>query len=269
MTMKDATYVLDPAAWLEDLGLITDQDGNPVQLDAGQVEVLRSPHRRIIINCHRQWGKSTICSAICFHRALYYPRSLCLLIAPSLRQSGEDFRKVLDCLDTVTPRPILQEETKLTLKFDNNSRIIALPGGNDGRTVRGYSRPDVILIDEAAQASDELFHSLLPMVTRNPASKIILASTPFGARGIFYHLWMEGGEEWHKIKVTAADNPRLDQTLLAEIRRSMEEWRFRQEFLGEFGQNQNGVFSDATIAQMFDCNEPPLWPGEEGTYVHA
>ena len=100
--MMDAAYMADPALWLQDLGLITDQDGNPVQLDPAQREVLRSPYRRVLINCHRQLGKSTICSAICFHRALYYPRSLCLLIAPSLRQSGEDFRKVLDCLDTVT-----------------------------------------------------------------------------------------------------------------------------------------------------------------------
>ena len=269
MTLKDAKYVLDPAAWLEDLGLITDQDGNPVPLDPAQREVLRSPHRRIIINCHRQWGKSTICSAICFHRALYYPRSLCLLIAPSLRQSGEDFRKVLDCLDSITPRPILQEETRLTLKVDNGSRIIALPGGNDGRTVRGYSRPDIILVDEASQTSDDLFHSLLPMTSRSPNSRIILASTPFGCRGIFHHLWTEGGEEWHKIKVTAADNPRLDQTLLAEIRRSMEPWRYAQEFMGEFNQSQNGIFSDQTIEQMFSGDAEPLWPELGGTYVHA
>ncbi len=267
--MMDVAYMADPALWLQDLGLIVDQDGNPVSLDAGQVEVLRSPHRRIIINCHRQWGKSTICSAICFHRALYYPRSLCLLIAPSLRQSGEDFRKVQDCLDQVTPRPLLQEETKLTLKFDNGSRIIALPGGNDGKTVRGYSRPDVILVDEAAQTSDELFHSLMPMVTRNPASKIIMASTPFGSRGIFHHLWTEGGPEWHKIKVTADQNPRLDQDLLAEIRRSMEPWRFAQEYMGEFHGNASGIFSDATIEMMFSGDVEPLWPGEGGIHAPA
>ena len=265
--MMDAAYMADPALWLEDLGLIVDQDGNPVQLDPAQVEVLRSPHRRIIVNCHRQWGKSTICSAICFHRALYYPRSLCLLIAPSLRQSGEDFRKVLDCLDTVTPRPILQEETKLTLKFDNHSRIIALPGGNDGRTVRGYSRPDVILVDEAAQTSDELFHSLLPMVTRNPASKIIMASTPFGARGVFWRLWTECNE-WVKVKVTADMNPRLDQELLAEIRATMEPWRFAQEYMGEFHGSASGVFSAQTIEMMFDCDEPPLW-GDGGVHGQA
>lgn len=265
--MMDAAYMADPALWLEDLGLIVDQDGNPVRLDERQIEVLRSPHRRIIINCHRQWGKSTLASALCFHRALYYPRSLCLLIAPSLRQSGEDFRKVLDCLDSVTPRPILQEETKLTLKFDNHSRIIALPGGNDGRTVRGYSRPDVILVDEAAQTSDELFHALLPMTTRNPDSRIILASTPFGARGIFHHLWMDGGPEWHKIKVTADMNPRLDQTLLAEIRQTMEPWRFAQEYMGEFHGSASGVFSDQTIEMMFDSDAEPLWPGEGGIYA--
>ena len=265
--MMDAAYMADPALWLEDLGLIVDQDGNPVQLDPAQVEVLRSPHRRIIVNCHRQWGKSTLASAMAFHQAVFYPRSLVLLIAPSLRQSGEDFKKVQDCLDAVTPRPILQEETKLTIKFDNGSRIVALPGGNEGKTIRGYSAPDVVIIDEAAQCTDSLFYAVLPMMTRSPNGRMILASTPLAASGFFYHLWTEGGPEWHKIKVTADQNPRLDQDLLAEIRRTMEPWRFAQEYMGEFHGSASGVFSDQTIEMMFDTDAEPLWPGEGG--IHA
>jgi len=265
--MIDAAYMADPAMWLEDLGLIMDQDGNPVQLDPAQVEVLRSPHRRIIVNCHRQWGKSTLASAMAFHQAVFYPRSLVLLIAPSLRQSGEDFKKVQDCLDVVTPRPILREETKLTLKFDNGSRIVALPGGNEGKTIRGYSAPDVVIIDEAAQCTDSLFYAVLPMMTRSPNGRMILASTPLAASGFFYHLWTEGGPEWHKIMVTADMNPRLDQDLLAEIRRSMEPWRYAQEYMGEFHGSASGVFSDQTIEMMFDTDAEPLWPGEGGIYA--
>ena len=257
--MMDAAYMADPALWLEDLGLITDQDGNPVQLDTAQVEVLRSPHRRIIVNCHRQWGKSTLASAMAFHQAVFYPRSLVLLIAPSLRQSGEDFKKVQDCLDAVTPRPILQEETKLTIKFDNGSRIVALPGGNEGKTIRGYSAPDVVIIDEAAQCTDSLFYAVLPMMTRSPNGRMILASTPLAASGFFYHLWTEGGPEWHKIIVTAAMNPRLDQDVLAEIRRAMPSWEYQREYEGKFMSSQNSLFSNETITKMFDCDIKPLW----------
>ena len=38
-------------------------------LDKKQEEVLRSAAKRTILNCSRQWGKSTVAAAKCVHEA--------------------------------------------------------------------------------------------------------------------------------------------------------------------------------------------------------
>ena len=166
MSLQDLAHKLDPVAWVNDNGLLTDKDGNPARLDATQESILRSTNKRIIINCHRQWGKSQMASFLCLHRAIYHPRSLCLLVAPSLRQSSENFRKILDSLNINAIGSEMLESTKLSLMLPNRSRILALPGSQ--KTIRGFSRPDIIVIDEAAQAADELYEALFPMFLRNP-----------------------------------------------------------------------------------------------------
>ena len=233
----------DPVRWVHDCGLLRDRAGNVYLLDENQKKILDPKNKRVIINCHRQWGKSTISSLLCFHRALFYPRSLCLLVAPSLRQSGENFRKISDALETVTPKPELEEDTKLTLKFSNGSRIISLPGSQ--KTVRGFTAPDLIIIDEDAQSEDELFGALLPMLTNSPDGRLILASTPWGVRGHFYKIWTEGGPEWLKIRVIASENPRVRPEVLEEAKRSPNGplW-FRQEYCGEFLSDEFSIFDE-------------------------
>lgn len=233
----------DPVRWVHDCGLLRDRAGNVYQLDANQKKILDPKNKRVIINCHRQWGKSTISSLLCFHRALFYENSLCLLVAPSLRQSSENFRKISDALETIDPKPELEEDTKLTLKFDNGSRIISLPGSQ--KTVRGFTAPDLIIIDEDAQSEDDLFGALLPMLTNSPDGRLILASTPWGVRGHFYKIWTEGGPEWLKIKVIASENPRVRPEVLEEAKRSPNGalW-YRQEFCGEFLSDEFSIFDE-------------------------
>ena len=247
----------DPVRWVHDNGLLRDKAGRPVRLDEEQQQILNPANRRIILCCHRQYGKSSISSLICFHQALFHPKSLCLLVSPSLRQSSENFRKVSDALDYLSPKPELTEDNKLTLTFANGSRIISLPGTQ--KTVRGFTAPDTIIIDEASEAMDELFTALFPMFTSNPSGRMIIASTPKGQRGFYHRLWTEGGPEWLKVEKKASEHPRLDPAILEEARRTLPEWEFRQEYECEFVQSQDQYFSNETIEMMFNTNAKPLW----------
>lgn len=245
----------NPVAWIHDLGLLRDKKGNICQLDDNQQKILDPQYKRLIINCHRQWGKSTISSLLCFWRALFYPRSLCLLVAPSLRQSSENFRKIADALDIITPTIELEEDNKTTLKFSNGSRIISLPGTQ--KTVRGFTAPDLIIIDEAGQAEDDLYGALLPMLSSNPEGRLILCSTPWGQRGFFYKIWTEGGPEWLKIKVVASENPRIRPEVLEEARRSPNGalW-YQQEYCGEFVGDSSQLFTMAMIKRSHNTDIP-------------
>ena len=56
--------------------------------DARQTEVLGRRLRRALLNCTRQWGKSTITAAKAVHRTYFEPESLTVVLTPSARQSG-------------------------------------------------------------------------------------------------------------------------------------------------------------------------------------
>jgi hypothetical protein len=247
---SDLKAGFDPVAWVNSNGLLLDKAGNPARLDGTQESILRSAHKRMIINCHRQFGKSQMSSFLCLHRAIYYPRSLCLLVAPSLRQSSENFRKVLDALNIGAEGPDLEENTKLTLKLANQSRIIALPGTQ--RTIRGFSAPDLIVIDEDAQSEDELFEAVYPMLTSNPAGRMILASTPWLRSGHFYKLWTGESNGWQKIRIRASENPRIDPTILEEAKLQLSPSAYARDFECEFTEAEGAVFSSELFKSLAD-----------------
>src|ERR1039458_3429035 len=64
-----------------------------LEADALQARVLGTRSRRGILNCSRQWGKSTITAAKAVHQAYTEAGSLTLVVSPSARQSGEFLRK--------------------------------------------------------------------------------------------------------------------------------------------------------------------------------
>lgn len=247
MLSNDIKYALSPSLWISEiLGF---------EPDNKQSQILDSNHKRIIINCHRQWGKSTISSLICLHRALFYPNSLCLIIAPALRQSGENFRKVIGFLDSLDQRPELTEDTKLSLTLANDSRILCLPGGNEGITIRGFSGPAIIIEDESARCSDELYQAIRPMMASNPDSRLVLASTPWGQRGHFYKTWTEE-DGWLKVKVIVDENPRINKDFLEEEKRALGPFIFQQEYEGEFVASETQLIDFEMIRKSLNADIP-------------
>ena len=241
-------YSETPSLWAEDHFSLT--------LDTWQIRMLDSQAKRIALNIHRQGGKSTMSSLICLHTALFRPGSLSLIIAPALRQSQENFLKIRGFIDQLGKVPKFDESTKLSLKFDTGSRILCLPGGNDGKTIRGFSRPDVIVEDEAAQCSDELHYAIMPMMATFPDCKYVMASTPFGQRGHFYKIWTES-PAWEKYELKASDNPRISKEFLEEQRTSpMGPWYYAQEFECEFVAGVTQLISHESILKAMDSSIP-------------
>src|SRR3712207_3484027 len=83
---EDLKLALDRVSFARVLGL---------RPDPWQENLLRSTSGRVLLNCCRQSGKSTMTGIIALHQALYHPGSLILCLAPALRQSQELFGKVL------------------------------------------------------------------------------------------------------------------------------------------------------------------------------
>src|SRR3712207_4332516 len=164
---EDLRLALDRAAFARELGL------DP---DPWQEELLRSTSDRVLLNCSRQSGKSTMTAVITLHRALYHPGSLMLCLAPALRQSQELFGKVLGFYRDLD-RPVSpQAERKLSLELENGSRIVTLPGTE--KTIRGFSGTALLVLDEAARVADELYFAVKPMLAVS-GSALMMLTTPY------------------------------------------------------------------------------------------
>ncbi|MBP7865715.1 MAG: terminase family protein [Acidobacteria bacterium] len=242
---RDLRHVFDPAAWARDaLGF---------ESDPWQAGFLRAGESRVILNTSRQVGKSTVCALLACHQAIFRARSEIIVISPSLRQSGELFRKLVRFLGSLgTGAPL--EENRTTYVLPNGSRILSLPGSED--TVRGFSGVNLILMDEAARIDDDLLSAVTPMVATS-GGRIVLLSTPAGRRGVFHKLWTDG-EGWRKVRVPAAECPRIPPGFLAAERLALGETLFRQEYACEFVDDLTAVFSMDAIHACRDDSIQPL-----------
>jgi len=55
--------------------------------DAGQAELLATRHRLVILNCHRQWGKTTVTAIRAAHQAVQEAKQSIVIVSPPMRQS--------------------------------------------------------------------------------------------------------------------------------------------------------------------------------------
>ena len=218
------------------------------KLDSWQKQALRWTGKKMLLCCSRQSGKSTVSAIIAAHRALFFPKSLTLLVSPSQRQSSELFKKVTDELGKLSEQPKKIEDNRLSVTLSTGSRIVSLPSTES--TVRGYSGASLIVVDEASRVPDQLYYSISPMVAVS-GGQILLLSTPAGQRGFFHDIWASDSQEWEKIFVSAEDCPRISGDFLELERKSIGEFWFKQEYLCQFLEAEGSLFSYEEIEDAF------------------
>ena len=218
--------------------------------DPWQADVLRSQAGKLLMNCCRQSGKSTITSILALHEAMFKADQLILLLSPSLRQSRELFRKVQDFLTVyqvnAESRVRLIEDNKLECQFENDSRIVSLPSKE--QTIRGFSAVDLIIIDESSRVEDDVYYSTRPMLAVS-GGRIILLSTPFGKRGHFHKEWTN--DDFEKYKITADECPRITKEFLEQEKRDLGEFYFQQEYECQFLDIEGMVFRSFTEPELY------------------
>jgi len=127
------------------------------------------------------------------------------------------------------------------------SRIVALPG-HDPKTIRGFSSPRLIVIDEAAFVLDETYAALMPMLAASPEGKIALLSTPFLQQGFFYEAW-HGSGNWQRYEVPSRDCPRISAAWLEERRRE-DPLKFAREYECSWSAGADCLFSDELLNRI-------------------
>ena len=246
----DLRLALDRVAFARELGL---------EPDAWQERLLRSTSDRVLLNCCRQSGKSTMSAEIALHRALYHPGSLVLILAPAERQAKETFAKVTGFyhqLHASSPTAPPQSDRKLGMVLSNRSRIEALPGTE--RTVRGFSSVDLLILDEGSRVDDALYHAVRPMLAVSGGALMML-TTPYGKRGVFFEEWTNGGPSWERYEVRASECPRISPEFLEEERAALPSWVYRQEYECSFEETEDQVFTTEMVEGAVTSEVAPLF----------
>jgi hypothetical protein len=99
-----------------------------VRLDEGQRRVLESAKKRVILNCCRQWGKSTVAAAGTAWRMAVRPGTVAVLAGPTLRQAEMLLRKVAGCLERAGWKTKPAGGSAKGVRLGNGSMAVALPG---------------------------------------------------------------------------------------------------------------------------------------------
>jgi phage FluMu gp28-like protein len=200
------------------------------------------------------------------HQALFKEKQTIVVTAKTLRQASFLFKKILIYLRDVRSVKFevkivgTEEQTKLTLYLENGSQILCLPGSPD--TIRGVSAVDLLLVDEAAMCSDDLFQALTPMLAVS-GGRMILLSTPNGKMGFFYEIWsrwLEQGEKsgWTGITLRASENPRISPDFLRLERETKSPIRYRTEYECEFLDTEEQLISTEMIDALKNSDVPIL-----------
>jgi len=216
--------------------------------DELQAQVLRSRSKRLLLNCSRQWGKSSVCAIAALYRAWYRPGSLVVVTGPSGRQAGEFVDKVREFASRLDIKPRGDGRNK-SLVLPNKSRIVGVPSKQT--TVRGFSGVSMLIFDEAAHARDELYLAMRPVLAASGGDLWCL-STPNGKRGFFWDAWSKGGDAWTRISVPATECARISKEFLEEERRTQPDAWFRQEYMCEFVQDCEGLFDMDLVDAAFE-----------------
>jgi len=232
------TVSLEPHAWAKHHFGLT--------LDHKQREILESPSNRIIVNCSRQWGKSTTAALAALRFATGHPDSTTIITSPSLRQSGELLFKVASFAFQMQMPTKSDGINRLSLQFPNRARIVALPGNE--HTTRGFSKVGLLIVDEASRVLDSNYLAARPFLATTNGT-LMLLSTPNGRRGFFYREWTSPAH-WHRITVPATECPRISEAFLADERLSMPEALFKQEYLCEFSGTQYNYIRPELLASL-------------------
>lgn len=249
--IKKALYLRDPVLFVrEELGEEPSED---------QIEFLRScadlENYYHIVAAGRGAGK-TKCVAwlVCWSVAVLPERFgsyECIILGGS----GEQSKIVYEFFTAyIYQTPFLQnklvgEPTRSETKF-TDAKVRALAASE--KQVRG-PHPDLLVIDEAMVAEDEIIYSALMQESGPGHGRIVMLSTPHKQSGLFREYW-EKAEEYDYIPHGPWPLTRChwqDQRKIAHWKKTLPPEKYKADVLGEFASSKLNVFDREDILEAF------------------
>lgn len=267
LTMLHLTEVAkcaaDPIYFIENYCRIVSLDDGiiPFKLFQYQKDMIKmyAENRFSLTLTARQMGKTAAMAAFILWFAIFHPTKTVAVLA----NKGEQAQEIMDRIRMAFEYLpfFLQHGVKVynkrRIEFDNGSVIFSAATSASG--IRGRS-VDLCYIDEAAFIENDLtfYESTYPVITSGKESRVIMTTTPRGARGMFYMLWrasLAGQNYYTRLEVIWDQHPKRDEKWKEETIANIGYSRFAQEFACKF-QGSSGTLIPTEILERLQWKNP-------------
>ena len=203
-----------------------------------------SEHKFGIVATGRQFGKSLLAQNLMLYWLLKTSNQKGCWVAPIYNQCKKIFDEI-----TNAAYPMISKQNKadLTIQFNNGSTLQFL-STERYNTIRGFSF-NYMVIDEAAFVKEDAINeAVLPTLTAL-GKKCLIISTP-RSKNWFYHWYLRGttsNNVYIAFKGISQHNPYVDKDFLLEQYKSLPTEIYNQEYLAEFTDAGNDVFTNLDL----------------------
>lgn len=267
---------LDPVYFLKTYGRVVHVDRGlvPLKLYKYQEKMIRNFQRErfnIVLTC-RQAGKTTGVVGFLAWYSIFHSEKDCHVLANKFDQSMEIMKRLRRLIEEL---PYFLQAGAVSFNqgnilFDNGSGVTG--HSSSSSAIRGISAALLYIDEMAFLAQDEdFFESTFPTVSSGETSKILITSTPKGARGVFYKLWKGANvtnlEDWNEfcaLKVLWDEVPGRGESWKQKTINKIGKTKFSQEHECEFLGSSGTLIPNATLSKMQFKN--PEIELDEGAY---
>ena len=201
--------------------------------------VMDSKYKYITVVFSRQSGKSVLMLVLCIIWMMENNRSIASI--------GRNFvlaKKFYRELIRILPKDVIKTANGSDLTIESvNGSVLTFYSSEQGASLRGQTFDYMICDEFAFHKQDQtdgthLWNDILSPTLKARGKKCIFVSTPLGKNNIFYEMYQRGLSDefpnYASILKTIYDDGFINQDEIDEIRKSIPEMSFRQEYLCEW-----------------------------------
>ena len=195
-------------------------------------------YNRVAGKWPRQSGKSHTVGGYALFRAITSKVTI-IIVAPTQSQSGELYKKIRDMAASSSEvNKQIVKSTETELRFANGSRIISLPSGPEGKTIRGYTA-DIAIIEEAGFMKDQIVNTVvIPMIaSKGKDGQIIKIGTPWVRNHFYRSCYEDKAYENSVVSINwkeVVEVGQYDIQYIEEQKLQLTDIEFRTEYESEF-----------------------------------
>ena len=201
----------------------------------------RGSGKRYIIKARRQCGKSVLAIVLLIKFSLE-EKCINVCVEPTQAQSRRVFKQIVDCLQG---SGVIKSAnaTLLTIEFINGSEIL-FKSQEQRDALRGFTVSGLLVIDEGAFITTDIYNILYPCCDANNAP-ILIISTPLFRSGEFYNLYSSSNDMVESFDWSTYDTSKyLSNEKLEYYRQTVTPLKFQSEYLGQFITEGSYIFGD-------------------------